>query len=142
MSSIDKTALVAGAASAVGDVLECDGVAHLHLFAKVTASAGSLIGSVEFGSTPDGAGNLLLPANAPLIATSGNVVLETVSPDASITLAAGGAQILFATTPAGTYLVCIRITNPPRYVVPRFVFTSGGGTVSVVVYAYGFNVKK
>lgn len=142
MSSIGRVVLGAGAASAVGDVIECSGIAHLHLFARVTSSAAALIGNVEFASTPDGVGNLLTAAAAPLIATPGNVVLETISPDGTITLDAAAAQIKFATTPAGTYLLCIRISNPPQYVVPRFTYTSGGGTVSVVVFGYGFNVMR
>jgi|SRR6185312_3738709 len=140
MSSIGRPVLSAGAANALGEVIECSGITHLHLFARVTASA-ALTGSIDFGATPDGTGNLSTIAAAPLIATAGNVVLETVSPDASITLASGGAQIVFTATPASTYVVGIKISNPPQYVVPRFVYGSGGGTVSVVVYAYGYSIE-
>lgn len=141
MSTIGRPVLNCGAATTVGDVIECSGIAHLQLFARVTSSAAALIGNVEFASTPDGQGNLATTAAAPLIATPNNVFAMTISPDASITLDAAAAQMKFATTPAGTYLFAIRISNPPQYVVPRFTYTSGGGTVSVQVFAYGFSIK-
>lgn len=140
MSTIGRIVLSAGAASAVGDVIECSGIAALHLFARVTNTA-ALTATIEFGSTPDGVGDLSTAAAAPLIATPGNVVVETVSPDASITLDAAGAQMKFTATPAGAYLFSVRITNPPQYLVPRLVYGSGGGTFSAVVYAYGFCIK-
>lgn len=138
MSSIGRPVLSAGAATALGEVIECSGIAHLHLFAKVTVTVGDLSGNIQFAATPDGTGNLLTAAAAPNIVSPGVTIAETVAPT-GFTLDATAAQITIASAAVGTSVYAVRITNPPQYVVPRFNYTSGGGTVSVVVYAFGFS---
>lgn len=140
MSSINRIILNAGAASAVGDVIECSGIAHLHLFASITSSAATLVGNIQFASTPNGSGDLSTIAAAPTIVTPNVTFAETVAP-AGITLDAAASQITIASPATGAQLFQLRISNPPGYVVPRFNYTSGGGTVQVVVYAYGFIVR-
>ena len=139
MSSIGRVVLNAGAASAVGDVIECSGIAYLHLFAKITSSAATLVGNIQFASTPDGSGDLSTIAAAPNIVTPNSTFAETVAPS-GLSLDGTAAQITIASPATGAQLFQVRISNPPPYVVPRFNYTSGGGTVSVVVYAYGFSV--
>lgn len=138
MSSIGRVVLVAGAANAVGDVIECSGIATLHLFARITSSAATLVGSIQLASTPDGSGDLSTIAAAPNIATPGIAMAETIAPT-GISLDAAAAQITIASPAIGSQLFQIKLTDPPGYVVPRFVYTSGGGTVSVQLYAYGFS---
>jgi hypothetical protein len=140
MSTIGRAVLAAGAASAVGDVIECSGIAHIQLFMKVTVTAATLQGVVAFGATPDGTGDLSTSAAAPEILLANNVTAVTTLP-ATFTQNATLASWTLNNPAIGTTLFAVRITNPPQYVVPRFTYTSGGGTVSVQVFAYGFNVK-
>jgi hypothetical protein len=132
--------LNAGAASAIGDVIECSGITHLHLFAKITSSVATLVGSIQFASTPDGSGDLSTTAAAPNIATPNNAFAETVAPT-GISLDSAAAQITIASPGTGAQLFQVRLSSPPQYVVPRFVYTSGGGTVAIQVFAYGFSIK-
>lgn len=138
MSSISRVVLAAGAASAVGDVIECSGIAHLQLAVKVTVSAATLQGTLVFATTPDGSGDLSTAAAAPPILLASNVVDVTAKPG---TITAGGADATytFNNVGIGSTIFAIRLTNPPQYVVPRYTYTSGGGTVSVQVFAYGFS---
>ena len=137
MSSIGRVVLVAGAASALGEVIECSGIETLHLFAKINSSVADLVGNIQFASTPDGSGDLLTAAAAPNIATPSNAIAETVAPS-GLSLDAAAAQITIASPATGDQLFQVKLVNPPQYVVPRFTYTSGTGTVSILVYAYGF----
>lgn len=138
MSSIGRVVLAAGAASAVGDVIECSGIAHLQLFMKVTASAATLQGAISLGATPDGSGDLSTLAAAPGILLASNVTRVTTLP-ATFTEDATLASWALNNPAIGSTLFAVRLTNPPQYVVPRYTYTSGGGTVSVQVFAYGFS---
>lgn len=140
MSSIGRIVLSGGAANALGDVIECSGITHLQLFIKISASAGSLAGAIVFGTTPDGQGDLSTAAAAPAILVASNLV-EVTARGTLFTAIGTDATFTFATIPTGTSLYAFRLTNPPQYVVPRYTYTSGGGTVQVSVYAYGFSVK-
>lgn len=139
MSSIDRVVLSAGAASAVGDVIECSGIAHLQLFIKVTGPA--LTGSLAIATTPDGTGDLSSATNAPALLTASNVTEVTARPASFGASVPTDATYVMTAVPTGS-LFAVRIVNPPHYVVTRFAYGSGGdATTKVLVYAYGFMVK-
>lgn len=140
MSSIGRPVLNAGAASLVGDVIECSGISHLQIFMKVTVTAATLQGSIALATTPDGSGDLSTAAAAPGILLASNVTRVTTIP-ATFTEDATLASWALNNPAIGTTLFSVRLTNPPQYVVPRFTYTSGGGTVAVQVSAYGFSIK-
>jgi hypothetical protein len=140
MSSIGRPVLNAGAASMVGDVIECSGIAHLQLFVKVTTAV-ALTGSFAIATTPDGTGDLETAAAAPPILVSGNLAEVTARP-ASFGSLGTDATFTLTAVPIGTTLYAVRLINPPQYVVPRFVYGSGGdATTKFQIFAYGFSIK-
>jgi hypothetical protein len=127
-----RLVLDAAAASAVGEAsLVNRAGAGLQYGFVLTVSAASMVGSIAFAGACDTLddGN---EATWPLLAT-GAVEALTVLPT-GLTVANATLSIA-ATLAIGTHRGVLYIAKPTNRVVPRYTYTSGGGTVSLKLLA-------
>lgn len=137
MSSISRVVLAAGAANVVGEPFGCDGLQAVHFHVSVTVGA-AITGSILFALTPDGQGDLSV---APVMLTAGFSGVATTTVPAGFAL--NGTTLQVDLTAATSGVFSFRILNPPQYIVPRWAYTSGGGSgPAIVVRAYGFNTEE
>ena len=126
-----KLVLDASAGTALGTVITCTDAHAFELFVgfKLTASAANFVATVQFAGNVEDDGDY---ANWPVLTTP--VIAGVLVADTEITSVAG--ILTFATgLEIGVHRGVVRIPNPPPFVVPRFVFGSGGGTYGLVLKA-------
>jgi len=138
MSSISRAVLNAGAASAVGEVVDCTGLSHVFFWIKtVTTADFTGTNNVQFAALPDAS---VTPAAAPVMLVA-NMTSNLIALPTGYAVDATNAQVNILATGSSTQMFLVRIANPPQYVVPRFNYGAGGGAApQVSVAAYGFSI--
>lgn len=129
-----KLVLSAASASLVGDATYCDDRIARTLFygLRLTVTANTLVGTLTFVTSADPVDDD--PALSPQIVATQPVLVAPNALPSGITNASG--VITFATAAIGTHRLIFRIDDPPPVVIPKYVFTSGGGTVSLKLKAW------
>ena len=123
----------AGADAIGGGWFATTGMGMLTVCARLTYSAATLAGDLRIRGTnniiEDAAANEPIMINGIIVANSGG---------AAITLTAAGIHIA---SPAGTAsTIVVAFPNFPEKILADWDFTSGGGTVSIIVTAAGWTV--
>lgn len=121
--SVTQVALVGTGATQTGSAVKVTNCDKLSISFVITASAGSLNGTLVLTGTNDDAR-----------AIDGSAVLPTLTTGALI--ATGAGTITYATnaitltnTAAGSYEAIVNYSSFPKWVRPVFTFGSGGGTM-------------
>lgn len=111
-----------------GKAFDCTGVSNLFVDVSLTAAAATLQGTLVF------AGGLDLLETADLAAPlSFGLAINTLPTGITLT----GGTLTFNNPAAATHRALLRFASPPLVVIPRFVFTSGGGVLALRVKAWG-----
>lgn len=122
-------------ANVTGQTIELSSCSALSLTVLVSVSAATLVGSVQLTATNDDARAYDLTSTLPALT---NGVAITPLP-ANITLEATGL-LTFASPAIGTHEITIAYPAFPKWVRPRYVFGSGGGTVDARVTVAAWSV--
>lgn len=126
---LSSTMLSAGSASAVSPWFELTELRNATAYVRVSATAATLSGTLTFRGTNF---DTQLAAEPALT----NTALLTAAP-AGFTLSNG---VLTVASPAiGTYTIGVTWPTLPKWLLTDWVFTSGGGTVSVAVAISGWS---
>lgn len=121
----NQPALVASAASAVGQTIQVSNCDKLTLTVTLSVSAATLQGTLTLNGTSDPM-TALDPGSALPVLTTGAFI--TTAPS-GITFASNA--VTFNNPAIGTYEVTVSYSSFPAWVRPAFAYTSGGGTVDL-----------
>lgn len=132
--SVTEVSLVGAGATQTGraiKVTNCDKVSYSFV---ITASAGSLAGTLALTGTNDDSRAFDSSLTLPALTTAS---LITAVPG-TITLVSTSVLTLAAVT-AGTYEVTVAYSAFPKWVRPVWTFGSGGGTLTTQVTIAGWS---
>jgi hypothetical protein len=115
-----------------GDVFDASGLTTVSFQLVIDATAATLSATVAIGGSLDLLGDTLstYPTQTGVVATS--------TLPGTITIPATGV-ITLANVAIGRTDLLLRLPFPPKLLRPAYTYTSGGGTVRVRLYAYGFD---
>lgn len=129
MAELNTYALVAASADASSVILDSSRIDNLFYQVTVSVTAATLAGTLTFGNglavSPGGG---LPPATG--ITVVGALPANVTGPVAGV--------FTFANPGIGTYDILLKLGEPMPLSQVVYDFTSGGGTVSLVVRAYGW----
>jgi hypothetical protein len=130
--AVAKQILVATSASLKSDWFENTQFNQMSLTVRATSSAASLVGVL----TLRGTNNFPQDTTEPELITG---VALTKSP-AGVTYSAANGTITYASPAASPVTITIAYAQMPQFVQADWVYTSGGGTVTLIVTASGWGV--
>lgn len=132
MRAISKQILVATSADLKSDWFECTQFNQLSLTIRAASSAASLVGVL----TLRGTNNVPQDTTEPELITG---IALTKAP-AGVTYSAANGTITYASPAASPVSITIAYPQMPQFILADWDFTSGGGTVSLIVSASGWGV--
>lgn len=130
--AVAKQILVATSASLKSDWFENTQFNQMSLTVRATSSAASLVGTL----TLRGTNNFPQDTTEPELVTG---VALTKAP-AGVTYTAANGAIVYASPAASPVTITIAYAQMPQFVQADWVYTSGGGTVTLIVTASGWGV--
>lgn len=129
MAELNALVLNGSTGNAASGVLDTSRIDNLFLQITVSVSAATLQGSLTFNAG----------VTTPLLGIPSGLTL--VAPNAlptGYTAPTTGGVLAIANPDVGTATLIYRVTSPLPLHSINYAYTSGGGTVSVLVYAYGW----
>lgn len=137
MSELRQVVLQASSASLVGTELLCDSEGTTMCFEVVLeASAATLVGTLQF------TGGITQHTSYPEFVAGAGFSQITQAPSGyNVGALATNGRLVFASPSTGRTSMVIKMTGlATRYIQPVWTYGSGGGTVKLVVTAYGFGL--
>jgi len=122
MAEIRQTILDAGAANEVGSVFDCSGLPNAFLELVTDLEEADLVGSIALGVGIEG------PVEGVTVFPPMNFGLALTAAPTGITYTPANGVITLNNVATGRQTLLMRIASPPRYIVPTYTYTSGGGT--------------
>lgn len=129
MAAVNYVAINAASADLVSVPLDTSRLDNLYLQVTAVVTVADLVATIAVGTGIE-------PGSPAAFPPAKDVVAVSTLP-AGITLPATGL-LTFATAAIGTHNIILKLPAPGPISIVSYDYTSGGGTVSVIVRAYGW----
>lgn len=130
--TLSRQILIAGSANLKGDLFECTQMNQVSLTIRALSSVATLVGTLTLRGTN----------NSPPDTTEAELItgIALTKAPAGVTYTPANGTIVYASPAAQPVSITIGFAQMPQFVLGDWVYTSGGGTVSLIITAAGWSV--
>lgn len=129
MAELNAVAINAASADQTSSVLDTRNLDNLYVQVTAVVTVADLVATVAIGTGIE-------PGSPASFPPAKDVVAVSTLP-AGVTLPATGL-LTFATAAIGTHSIILKLAAPGPASIITYDYTSGGGTVSIIVRAFGW----